>query len=522
MIDERDLFQFYDERLPEHVIDRVSLQQWYKTSDEKQKQALLLSKEILTKSGTDQAHEALFPDHLVVNGIALELSYHFEPGHANDGVTVSVPTLVLQQIPVEPFEWLVPGMLRDKIIALIKSLPKAIRKSFVPVPNYADACVNALQDKSVSLLKALSTQLQKIGGFPLPDDVWRELKLDNHYLMNFRIVDDQGETLACGRHLDQLQAQFEHHAQQQLSQLDNRHYEKTNLTRWDFGDLPHYIEVRQAGLAFKAYPALIDEGESVALRLLDNLPAAVTQSKAGIRRLFMLESRQNIKYLAKNLPHIEKMCLYYASIDTCEHLKEELIIASVDEALFGDGGLSEDLPDGENSLIRSRIEFEQHCERARQRLVPNANRYSETVFDCLQVYHNVVRSLKQHTALNQLNAISDIKEQLALLIYPKFVVNTPRQWLGHLPRYLKGVEVRLQKLQHSLAADQQRQSQLQPYWRKLIRQVEADAEAVARNPQWQLYRWMLEEMRISLFAQNLKTSMPVSTKRLDEQLAKLK
>jgi ATP-dependent helicase HrpA len=230
----------------------------------------------------------------------------------------------------------------------------------------------------------------------------------------------------------------------------------------------------------------------------------------------MLTARQNIKYLAKNLPRIDKMCLYYANIDTCEHLKDDLLIAIVDEAFF------EKEFDIEPVLVRDQSEFEQRCDRAKRQLISIANQRCERVFNSLQTYHQVVKSIKQHTALNQLQAISDIKEQLSLLIYPNFVVNTPGRWLEHLPRYLQGIDIRLHKLQQSLAADQQRQNQLLPYWQKLVRQLETDPDALSRNAAWSDYRWMLEEMRISLFAQNLKTSIPVSNKRLDEQLAKIK
>jgi ATP-dependent helicase HrpA len=535
LVDEEELFRFYDERLPEHVLDQVSLQRWYKSAGENEKRALLLTKEFLAQSGTDQAHEALFPDHLRINGIALKLSYHFEPGHAEDGVTVEVPAVVLQQLPEEPFEWLVPGMLRDKIVALIKSLPKAIRKSFVPAPNYAEACMNALQNKTVSLVNALAGHLHKISGLPIPDDVWQIQNIDNHYLMNFRIVDEKGGLLASGRDLSQLKASLKHRAQEQLNQLDTSGYEKTNITRWDFGDLPQAIEVQQAGLAFKAYPALIDEQDSVSLKLLDNLPDAVAQTRLGIRRLFLLSARQNVKYLRKNLPYIDKMCLYYASVDSCEHLKDDLLMAAVDEALFFGEGIGGERfnnersggeafsseADGELKMIRTASEFEQRCDKAKQQLISIANHYCELVFNSLQAYHSVAKSIKQHTAMNQLQAISDIKQQLSMLIYPGFVADTPKRWLEHLPRYLQGIEIRLQKLQQSLGADRQRQTQLQPYWQKLVRQTEIDSKTLSRNAEWARYRWMLEEMRISLFAQNLKTSLPVSTKRLDEQLAKL-
>ena len=516
LIDDQDLFQFYDERLPSHVLDRVSLQRWYKTAGDNERHALFLTRAFLTQTGADQAHEAMFPDHMVVNGLALQLSYHFEPGHPQDGVTVNVPAVVLQQLPSEPFEWLVPGMLRDKVVALIKSLPKSIRKSFVPAPNYADACINAMQDKSVSLITALTHQLHRMSGTPLPDEIWQEHKLDDHYLMNFKVIDDQGSVLAMGRNLEQLKERLKHQAHEQLSQLDNREFEKTNITRWDFGELPESVEVRQGGLSFKAYPALIDEKDSVCLKLLDNLPAATQHSRLGLRRLFMLTARQNIKYLAKNLPHIDKMCLYYANIDTCEHLKDDLLIAIVDEAFF------EKEFDIEPVLVRDQSEFEQRCDRAKRQLISIANQRCERVFNSLQTYHQVVKSIKQHTGLNQLQAISDIKEQLSLLIYPNFVVNTPGRWLEHLPRYLQGIDIRLHKLQQSLAADQQRQNQLLPYWQKLVRQLETDPDALSRNAAWSDYRWMLEEMRISLFAQNLKTSIPVSNNRLDEQLAKIK
>ena len=173
-------------------------------------------------------------------------------------------------------------------------------------------------------------------------------------------------------------------------------------------------------------------------------------------------------------------------------------------------------------MIRTKEKYEQHFENARTHLITIANQYSDISFNSLQAYHEVMKNIKKHTSLNQFNAVSDIKEQLSLLIYPGFIIHTPRTWLEQLPRFLKGVEIRLQKLQQSLDVDQQRQRQLQPYWQELTRQRELDSSVFSTDPEWQLYRWMLEEMRISLFAQNLKTSVPVSIKRLDEQLAKVK
>ena len=512
LIEDQDLFEFYEERIPEYVMDKLSLQRWYHSADHSDKSALFLTPEFLTQKGTANTHEALFPDHLSINGLQLSLSYQFEPGHPQDGVSVNVPVIVLQQLAAEPFEWLVPGMLRDKIIALIKSLPKVIRKSFVPAPNYADACMNALQDRNISLTKALAKQLHKMSGVQITEDVWNVHNMDPHYLMNFRVLDEQGKLLASGRDLDVLKHQFKHYARQQLSQLDNSRFEKSGLKTWDFGDLSEFIEVQQGGLSFKAYPALVDEHDSVAIKLLDNLPAAVRESKQGVRRLFMINAQQNIKYLRKNLPRADKMCLFYAAIDSCEHLKEDLIVASVDHAMGLHG----------NPLIRTKEKYEQHFENARTHLITIANQYSDISFNSLQAYHEVMKNIKKHTSLNQFNAVSDIKEQLSLLIYPGFIIHTPRTWLEQLPRFLKGVEIRLQKLQQSLDVDQQRQRQLQPYWQELTRQRELDSSVFSTDPEWQLYRWMLEEMRISLFAQNLKTSVPVSIKRLDEQLAKVK
>jgi ATP-dependent helicase HrpA len=417
---------------------------------------------------------------------------------------------VLGQLQPVMFDWLVPGLLRDKVIALIKTLPKAIRKSFVPVPDYADAFLQTAPRQTDPLLNSLAHYLQKTARLEVPVSAFQRDNLAEFYRMNFRVVDPQGKVLGSGRDLEALQGELSALSESAFTTLPVHPLERGDVTQWDFGDLPEVVELEQQGLTIRAWPALVDEGESVAIRLFNDEQQAHRHMQQGLRRLFRLTSRQQMKYLSRNMPHLDKILLHYASIGNRESLIQDLEQAIIDTALFS-----------EISDIRTEKQFHQSAEQARARLMQVANDTCELVNDIMSQHHKLAKQLQGNIPLAWFDAIKDIRQQLACLVYPGFISAIPRQWLRQLPRYLKAIALRLEKLQRAPAVDKQRQRELQAHWDRVFQKI-SENPGQALDSTWETYRWMVEEMRVSLFAQELKTFIPVSIKKLDEQYRLLK
>lgn len=508
LVDEQALFQFYDERIPEHIYSGKSFETWHKSVQQNTPELLYLQKQELMRHEAEHISEGHYPASMEVNGVTLKLDYHFEPGHAEDGVTVIVPLAILGQLTDRAFDYLVPGLLRDKVIALIKCLPKAIRKSFVPVPNYADTFLNAVSDRSLPLIESLAAYLKKISGKPIACDVWQLDNLPEFYHMNYRVIDQDNKVLGVSRDLAFLQQELSHLSASVFSALPTSDIEKENITQWDFGDLPEVIELQQQGLLIRAYPAVVeysDDHESVAVRLFSDEQEAKEYMRPGLRRLFRLVARQEMKYIRKNLHHLEKIQLHYTSVGNKQSLIQDLEDAIIDYALFSD--INE---------IRSQSVFNEHVELAKKNLVKIANETCDMIHEILAQYHILAKRLQGNIPLVWFDAIKDIRQQLECLVYSGFISATPRQWLKHLPRYIAAINQRLDKLERSSASDKQRQAELQKHWGRIHNKINNNPQQELA-PEWETYRWMIEEMRVSLFAQELKTSVPVSIKKLDSQ-----
>jgi ATP-dependent RNA helicase HrpA len=527
LVDEHTLYEFYDERIPADICDGRRFERWRKEAERGDPQRLLLTKEYLMQRRAAEVSAEQFPDHLSVAGMRLPLSYHFEPGHPLDGVTVSVPLALLNQLRPERLQWLVPGLLRDKIIALLKSLPKALRRNFVPAPNFADACLQAMSNDSPrrlplsprerargegSLYQALADQLLRMTGVAIPAEAWQEDALPVHLRMNVKVVAADGETVvAMGRDVARLQREQGEQAAATFAQLPSSDFERERVTEWDFGELPAQVEFERHGMQLVGYPALVEENGGVALRLLDSPAKAETVMRGGLRRLYMLQARERIKYLERNLPGIQGMCLHYASVGDCAALKSDLINAITERAFLG-----------ERPLPRRVAQFQDNKEAGLARLMPVANELCAWVAETLALYHALLKRLKSALRPAWLKSLSDIQEQLRHLIYPGFVSATPYAQLRHLPRYLKAVDMRLTKLERHAGRDGPLVAQVEPLWQAYVRRAEKQRKLGVADPALEEYRWLLEELRVSLFAQELKTAVPVSVKRLRQQWAALK
>jgi ATP-dependent helicase HrpA len=507
LADEEVLFRFYAQRLPAGIYNGPRFERWRKTAERDDPSLLFLSREILMTHEAETVTEERYPNQLELDGLRLPLSYRFEPGEPDDGVTVIVPLAALNQIDARRLEWLVPGLLESRMMALLKALPKALRKRFVPVPDYARALREALTPADGSLTEAMSVRLLRMTGVVVATDDWDPSAVPEHLKMNLRVVDPDGRILAEGRDLEAIRQRLRSRARESFAALPTPEYEREGLRDWDFGDLPEQVEFIRNGIALKGYPALVrsDDG-SVALRLLDTPQRAEAAFRLGLCRLIELRARDKIRYLKRNLPRAQQMSLYFVGIGSQQALRDDLTAAIVDRAFLGD-----------RPLPRNQADFNRCLEWGGSRLLEVADEVCQLVHASLSAYHDVRKRLNGELPLSWREAATDVREQLEQLIYVGFVSATPFEWLRHLPRYLKAVGLRLSKLDQQPDRDRQRFSQMAPLIESYRAQRDCNRAKGVTDPELELFRWMLEELRVSQFAQELGTSMPISLKRLESQ-----
>jgi ATP-dependent helicase HrpA len=412
----------------------------------------------------------------------------------------------LGQLPEEPFEWLVPGLLEEKIAALIRGLPKDTRRHFVPAPQFARAVRESLSPTpSESLFVAIARELKRMTGITVTSSQWDVEKLSTHLRMRFVIVNERAKVLATGRNLLGLRETLTGETKQAFSQTAattaDTAWAAREVKDWDFGDLPQSIEVGRGGLRLLAYPALTAEQGRLELRLFETAEAAEAALKLGLRALIRQHLTQNLKYLEKNLPRIQEMCLYYTSLGSCADLRADLVTAVIDEVF-----LSEPLP-------RCREDFEARLETGRNQLMVSANRLIGLIAPALAEYHQLMKQLQASKSPALKPVISDIHRQLERLIYPGFIATTPTIWRPRLVVYLKAARLRIEKIGGRLAKDQEHQHILERWQSRYEGLGKAKS---AKNPACEQLRWLLEEYRISLFAQELGAATRVSEKRLEE------
>jgi ATP-dependent helicase HrpA len=515
LVDDQTRFDFYDARIPAGIHNLPAFEKWRRQIEGENPRFLHMSRRDLMNQTSAQSTEESFPDTIPVAGLTLPLAYHFEPGHIADGVTVSIPLAALNQVPAERFEWLVPGLLREKITALIKSLPKPLRVQFIPAPDFADAATGKLSVGEGSLLDALGAFLGKASGTPVRRGDFDPQTLLDHLHMNFSVVDETGKVLACGRDIHELRRRLGVEVRQRFDAIPQGQFNRDGITSWDFGDLPESIDVARQGIVLKAYPALTDNPDTpaaVSLRLFDTPSAADHAMRSGLRKLFILQLGERIRDLQRNLPNSERMCLNYVTIGTCDDLKRDLVSAAVDRALFEN-----------DQLIRTRDEFIQRAQRGWNHLSQAAMELAGICDEILVLYQETHLSLGGRFPALLSDAIADMKQQLSQLVPPGFVLSTPRGWLEHVPRFIRAIQIRLKKLTNAgLTRDNQAAQVVRPLWLRFDQRSQLHRRFGVRDPNLAEFRWMMEELRVSLFAQELKTSIPISVQRLEKQWSKVR
>lgn len=511
LVDPKARFAFYDARVPARAYTADEFERWRRQAEKRNPRILFMSRQDLMLHPALGVTAELYPDSIEVNGLTLPLEYLFEPGDRADGITATVPLAALNQLPAEPFEWLVPGFRYDAFVALIRTLPKTLRVKFVPVPEFAAEAARQLKPSDGRLLDALARHLGKAAGETVRAEGFHPGVLPEYLRMNFRVVDAAGNTVAAGRDLADIRRRLGLQARASFAAKPPPQYHRDNLTRWDFGPLPERVEINHQGMTLNGYPALVDAGASVSLRLFDAPDAAAEATRAGVRRLFMLQVRQEIQYTERTIGDVERMCLYYATIGRCDDLKDDLLTAIADRALFDD----------DPTIPRTREAFAARAEAGWRRLANAAADVSDVVAQTLAAYHELDLDLAADAPPLWSDSVRDMRDQLSHLVYRGFVVRTPFQWLRHFPRYLRAIGIRLKRLDNAgLTRDLQAMQEVRPLWDRYKRQAARTHESPTPDaPPPEAVRWMIEELRVSLFAQELKASVPVSVQRIERAWA---
>ncbi len=515
LVDHEVIHAFYDVRIPAGICSGAAFESWLKRVSRSQPRLLHMTQRALMRHDAEAVTDEQYPDVLNMEGIPLPLEYHFRPGEENDGVMLKVPLAVINQVSEARCEWLVPGLLREKIIALLRGLPKSLRKAFVPVPDYADACLKVMQPSDEPLVRRLGEVLKRMTGVHVPEEAWQVQALPPHLRMSYRLVDERGRSIATGTDLQQLKKQHADAVQQSFNGLSLPELERDEVKDWDFGDLPESVPLEHAGIRMQGYPALVVQNGRIALRILDSRPQAARAMQAGLRALILLKLAQEIRYLRRNLPELRTMQLQYARApaapegllpDPPKDLESELLAWIVDRT-FIDG----------RPPIRTRDQFLQRIAAEKGRLMSVANESCRLAGCILGEYQQVRKALSGAMPVNLIPMISDMQQQLDRLVFRGVLHHTPWQNLQHFPRYLKAIALRREKLGHAAGRDLQRMREMQPLyhrWQEMDRAARRSGRPDARVEE---LRWCFEELRVSLFAQELKTAWPISLKRIEKR-----
>ncbi|WP_186062054.1 ATP-dependent RNA helicase HrpA [Burkholderia gladioli] len=566
LVDDELIHGFYDQAIPEGIHTGAAFERWYRDEVRKSGQTedklrlLYLSRDDLMRHEAAGVTTDLFPKRLTMAGVEMGLSYHFEPGSPRDGVTLQVPLYALNQVDARRAEWLVPGMLKEKVQLLLKSLPQKLRRHCVPLPEFAAGFVERAGGERFgagALLDVLIGDIRNQTQIAMKSSDFKLETLAAHLFMNFKVIDEHGRQLGMGRNLAQLRGELGAQAQQHFQKIAaaatlapagesaegaelrpapaaagsagrsapprtapatakgaaggageggqggqgapggaTALYE--NLTTWNFGKLPELLEIRRRGQTLFGYPALVDRGTHCDVEVFDSPEEAARIHRAGLRRLFALQLKEPIKYLEKNLPGLREMAMQYMTLGSQDELRDQLIDTALDRAC-----LQDPLPVDDAGFHARRDE-------GRSRLNLLAQEIARLVGQILAEYAGLGKKLAQAKPFAAAHA--DMTAQLGALVGKRFVIDTPYPQLAHFPRYLKGIAMRIDKLKADAARDARQLAEFAPLNQQYQRALsQRGGAADARLTE---FRWLLEELRISLFAQELRTPMPVSVKRL--------
>jgi ATP-dependent helicase HrpA len=550
LVDDQLIAAFYDQQIPADIVNGAGFEKWYKDASHDNPKLLFLVREELMRHEAAGVTTELFPKVMNVTGIEMALTYHFEPGSPRDGVTLSVPLFALNQIPRERAGWLVPGMLKEKVQLLLKSLPQKLRRHCVPLPEYAanffDRNHDPVRFGRGDLIDALIADIHQHTSARVLTTDFKLETLPAHMTMNFKVVDEHGRQLDMGRNLATLQAELGGQARQSFQRMAEQTPASsatvqaafgkaapaagaaaapaaakgkgsapaaaaatavsqqpaaavTNITGWTFGELPELLEIRQGKLTLIGFPALVDKGTSCDLEVFDDPNVAARTHRIGLRRLFALQFKEQLKFAEKNVPGLQQMGMQFMSVGSPDELREQIVNKAIDIACMQD------------PLPIDAASFNKRKDEGKGRLGLLINEVARLVGAILAEFHGLPKKLQ---GLPQAVA-ADMQAQLQGLVHKRFVAETEYTQLSHFPRYLKAMNIRLEKLRGNPTRD----AQLMAEWQGAAAQFQRTVKNQPLkniDPRMIDFRWMLEELRVSMFAQELRTPMPVSSKRLQK------
>ena len=573
---EEALLEFYEQRVPEDVVDGPSLLKWCKTLDgsarrgspdpaadtteglhevrraapaeavnsvrmetfgpdkrrgqetraerEINERSLFLSREDLLNPERAAASAEDFPETLKLKHIQVPLAYKLEPGEADDGITITVPQEGLNQLDPLRLGWLVPGLLEEKIIALIKSLPKERRRLFLPVPETAKAVLKQIKFGEGDVNAAVAAVLTKLSGQRIDPSEIREDDLPPHLRISVKLLGADGKTLGVSRDLTQLRTQLGAKASASFSAIDHSQWNRDGLTDWDFDVLPPSVDLEHGGLKLKGYPSLVDRGENVSLRLADSAERAAFDTRLGLRRLFVIAASKELKKQVQHLPELGRWQMLTATLPDKGRLSQLLIELIAERAMFGSRTDNPVRPEsanmGTDRIVRptTKSQFQDRVRAAKAQIPAAVQEVLELIGPLLVAYTEARQAIAGCRLPFAQTAVADCREQLARLTESGFLTTTAWDWLQQFPRYFRGIAIRLKKIAAAgQARDQRAMAEIEPRWRKLLVRLDAAKPSGRYEPELATCHWMLEELRVSLFAQELRTAIPISPQRWDKQ-----
>jgi ATP-dependent helicase HrpA len=544
LVDDQLIYAFYDNEIPGDVVNGAGFEKWYKDASRDNPKLLYLNREELMRHEAAGVTTELFPKTMNVTGIEMGLSYHFEPGSPRDGVTLTVPLFALNQIPRERADWLVPGMLKEKVQLLLKSLPQKLRRHCVPLPEYAARFFERNEDPvrfgRGDLIDALIADIHAQTGVRVMTTDFKLETLPAHLFMNFKVVDEHGRQLDMGRNLATLQAELGGQARQSFQRMAEATpaaapsaakplaqppatpaaapggakgkgtsapapaapvaaSAHTNITAWTFGELPELLEITQGKITLIGFPALVDKGAHCDLEVFDDPNVAARTHRIGMRRLFSLQFKEQLKFAEKNVPGLQQMGMQFMSVGSPDELREQIVGKAIDIACLQD------------PLPQDAASFNKRRDEGKGRIGLLINETARLAGQILAEFHGLPKRLQGLPPA----VAADMQTQLQGLVHKRFIAETEYSQLAHFPRYLKAMNIRLEKLRANPARD----AQLMAEWQTAATQFQRTVKNQPLknlDPRMIEFRWMLEELRVSLFAQELRTPMPVSSKRLQK------
>ena len=503
LVDERTLFEFYDQRIGTDVVSQKHFDTWWKKTEKQDPELLNFERSFLINDDAEQVSKLDFPNFWHQGNLKLKLTYQFEPGTDADGVTVHIPLPLLNQVEMTGFDWQIPGLREELVIALIKSLPKSYRRNFVPAPNYAQAFLGRAVPLEKPLLETLIYELRRMTGVTVEAEHWHWEQIPSHLKMTFRVVDEHGKKIAESMNLDELKFSLKDRVQESISAVADDGIEQSGLHIWSFAELPQCYEQKQRGFSVKAFPAIVDEKDAVGIKLFETEFEQAVAMQQGLRRLLLLNVPSPIKYLHEKLPNKAKLGLYFTPFGRVLDLIDDCIACAVDKLIADFGG-----------FVWNEEGFDKLRDFVRENLNEVTVDIAQKVEQILTLTHQLNQRLKGKMDFTMAFALSDMKSQISGLIYQGFVQKSGYARLPDLLRYLQAIDKRMDKLAQDVNRDRAamlRVEQVQQAYQQLLAKL---PKSKPISDEVTEIRYMIEELRVSLFAQQLGTKYPVSEKRV--------